>query len=356
MQARKGSTAVKDPGAPSCLKLTISSYQDDQRSLLNLKRSKQFNEAHISGAIGDEEVSLLCKEVLLEAKSLERVTLELSECSDDGAVHISGLIESSSTIKHVSLLLNNVGEKGAMVLSKGLSQSSLESFSIYATQLDLHDRFIGDTGTGHIADAVKNHSTLQSLSITQNGVSNFGLSSIIRSLESKSLVAELDLRSNQIDSEGAKMIGTFLINNVTLKRLILNGNRAVGCEGVKEIASSLCHNSSLEHLGLRSCGIGKNGAERFAMTLSRNSTLKVLDLCGNTEVGDDAVELISRGLKDNQSLLELNLSSCGLGDEGCAHLADALLTNATLTHLWLHKNEIGDGGILSLSETLKQNS
>lgn len=354
--ARKNSTAFKDPGPPSCLKLTISSYQDNQRTLLNLTRSQQFKEAHISGAIGDDEVGLLCREVLLEARSLERVTLELSECSDDGAVHIGTLIERSNNIKHMSLLLNNVGEKGAKVLSKGLSQSSLESFSIYATQLDLLDRSIGDIGTGHIAEAVKNHRTLQSLAVTQNGVRNVGLGSIIKSLESKSLVAELDLRSNQIDDKGAKMIGTFLRDNVTLKRLILNGNHTIGCEGVKEIAISLCHNSSLEHLGLRSCGIGKKGAERFAMTLNRNSTLKGLDLCGNTEVGDDAVELISRGLKENRSLLELNLSSCGLGDEGCAHLADALLTNVTLTHLWLQKNEIGDGGILSLSETLKHNS
>ena len=151
------------------------------------------------------------------------------------------------------------------------------------------------------------------------------------------------------------MISLYLAETSTLRKLILSENRGIQSEGVKEIALSLTRNSSLEQLYLRSCGIGKQGAERFATSLVQNTTLRTLDLCGNIEVGDDAVELISRGLKENKSLLELNLSCCGLGDEGCAHLAEALLVNGTLKQLWLQKNEIGDGGILSLSETLCQN-
>ena len=339
----------------ACVKVSLSSYQDDQAALLELKNTPNLAELHISGPIGDDDVGLLSREVLCGLRSLERVTLELNECSDDGCVHIAGLIEHRKSIKHLSLLLNNVGERGAQVLAEGLSRSSLLSLTMYATQLDLHDRSIGDTGAGHIAATIKHHPTLTSLCLAQNQLSNMGLSCIIENLPS-SKIEELDLRTNLIDCDGAKLISSFLSQNSTLKRLILNENHRIRSDGVKEIALSLTRNSSLELLSLRSCGIGKKGAERFATCLAQNSTLQVLDLCGNPDIGDDAIELISRGLRDNRALLELNLSYCGLGDEGCAHLAEVLVTNATLTHLWLQKNEIGDGGILSLCETLKQNT
>ena len=102
--------------------------------------------------------------------------------------------------------------------------------------------------------------------------------------------------------------------------------------------------------------MGKRGAERFAKVLSENNTLCELNFCGNVEIRDDAVELVSRGLKNNRSLLIFDLSSCGVGDEGCAHLADALMENRTLKSLLLHKNEISDGGIVALSETLAKRS
>ncbi len=338
----------------ACVKLSINSYHTDQAKLSELKSGFNATELFLSGPLSDEDIGLVCKEVLIQLESLEKITLELRECTDNGCVHITNLIENNSSIQCLSLRLNNVGEKGAQILAKGLLKSSLQSFSMYAAQLDLHDQCIGDTGTKYIADALKDHPTLKSLYLAQNRLSNVGLAHIIENL-CYSSVCELDLRSNNIDSEGAKVISSYLVENNTLKKLVLNENRGIQNEGAKEIALSLTTNSSLTQLSLRSCGIGKKGAERFAACLAQNTTLQTLDLCGNTEVGDDAVELMSRGLKENRSLLELNLSCCGLGDEGCAHLAEALLVNGTLTHLWLQKNEIGDGGILSLSETIRQN-
>ena len=121
------------------------------------------------------------------------------------------------------------------------------------------------------------------------------------------------------------------MSNGRLKILILDENHHIGDEGAKELALALCHNSTLEMLSLRSCSIGGKGAERFATTLSENSGLRKLDLRGNVEVGNDAVELIARGLKVNSCLTKF---SCGVGEE-CAALADSLVMNKMLTHLKL---------------------
>ena len=79
-------------------------------------------------------------------------------------------------------------------------------------------------------------------------------------------------------------------------------------------------------------------------------------MCGNIAIGDDGVEMIARGLKNNSTLQQLDLSSCGVTDEGCDHLAGTLSTGGTgLTHLTLHKNAISDGGAVSLAHALTRN-
>ena len=111
-------------------------------------------------------------------------------------------------------------------------------------------------------------------------------------------------------------ISRFLSTTSSLKQLILNENHYIGDEGARELAISLSHSSTLEVLSLKSCGIGQIGAGRFAAPLAGNTSLRVLNLCGNSYIGDDGVEMIARGLRGNSGLQQLNLSSCGVSDEG----------------------------------------
>ena len=343
-------------------KLILSSYQPSDANTTISPHLKELVLHDSSSSMTDEEVDILCREILMKRSSLARLTLDLRECSDEGMRHITELIEKTKTLKWVSLLLNNVSELGASHLAEAVKSSQLEGFSIYATQLDLHDRCIGDKGTEHLARVLEHNTSLKSLCIGQSGVTNVGLGYILKTLsnvESKSHIINLDLHSNLIDTDGAAAIAAFLVSATTavkLKRLILDENHHIGNEGAREIALALCHNSSLEMLSMRSCSIGSQGGARFATTLSKNRSLKKLDLRGNVDIGDSAVELLARGLKENSSLKKLDLSSCGVGDEGCAGLADALLTNETFTHLKLHRNDISDGGLMVLSEALTRNS
>ena len=343
---------------PTAMKLILDSYQASDANHNISPHLKELVLHDSSSSMTDEEVELLCREILMKRlSSLERLTLDLRECSDEGAKHIAELIEKTQSLKCVSLLLNNVSEVGASYLAEALRLSKLETFSIYATQLDLHDRSIGDRGTEHLAQVLKHTTTLKRLCVGQSGVSNIGLGSILRELSSSqnSNISTLDLHSNLIDKDGASAIAGFLVSTVNLKRLILDENHHIGNDGVREIALALCHNSTLEVLSMRSCCIGGQGAERFATALSKNKCLRKLDLRGNVEIGDNAVELVARGLKENGCLRKLDLSSCGVGDEGCAAVAEALITNNTLTHLKLHRNDIGDGGLEALGQALNKN-
>lgn len=339
------------------LHLHISNYRAALPTLQALARSTHLKEAWLETSEADEGVGLLCRDTLCPNSSLERLRLDLRECSDEGIRDVAKVISTSnSKLRQISLSLNNVGEKGAGHLAQALRLSPfLTEFSVYATQLDLHDKCIGDKGVALICDAAMTDvcCPLTSLSIAQSRVTISGLECIMKLLNYNHCISKLDLHSNLLNSQAAELLASHLSSeHCQVTSLILDGNSRIGDTGTKAIALSLCTNRSLELLSLRSCGIGKRGAERFATTLSENETLRELVLCGNVEVGNDAIELLSRGLCVNASLVKLDLSSCGIGDMGCASLATALGENQTLQSLLLHKNEISTGGIVALSQVL----
>lgn len=338
------------------LKLSLSSPTEAFPTLRAIASSSHLKEAWLSLEGGQDWAGLLCKEAILGNASLEKLTLDLKECSETGLQQVVQVLRDKQNICDLSLLLNNVGQAGSIHLAQLIGPtSSLREFSLYATQLDLHDKCIGDEGVATLSHTLE-HNPLRSLCIAQNGVTKKGVEHILHALGTgTSQITALDLRSNHIDGQGAEALAQHLQSySCALEKLVLNGNSAIGNNGARTMALALGVNTSLKTLSLRSCGIGGEGASRFASALAQNQSLKELDFRGNTEIGDDAVEMLSQGLKSNAALLHLDLSSCSVGDQGCACLADALHQNCTLLSLHLHRNSISDGGIVALGKMLSK--
>ncbi|CAM4673095.1 unnamed protein product [Leuciscus chuanchicus] len=108
---------------------------------------------------------------------------------------------------------------------------------------------------------------------------------------------------------------------------------------------------------LSDCGVTDEGCAALASALRSNpSHLRELNLYRN-KLGDRGVKLLSYGLKDPHCKLEiLWLWDCGVTDEGCADLASALRSNPShLRELDLSLNKLGDRGVKLLSDGLKDN-
>lgn len=355
MQYDRSQRLEAHPEQITSLKLTVTNMKRAQQTLAALRQAANLASLFLVCNAPDDGVGVVCKDTLSRCPVLSDLTLQFAECSDEGVSHIAELMQTSHTLKSLSLRLNNVGEKGAKLLAVALKQSHLKQFAIYATQLDLHDRIIGDRGARHFADEIKGCTELDSLCIAQSGITSEGVDSLLSALETNEIVHTLHLQSNRIGKDGASKIALFLTKTTSLSDLTLDGNHEIGNSGTKELALALCRNETLKVLSLKSCGIGRLGAERFAQTLQENNTLVQLDLSGNVEMSSNAFELIGRGLKSNKALQKLHLSSCEVNDEGCSYLADALLENNTLTELDLEKNEISDSGIIRLATNLETN-
>ena len=126
-----------------------------------------------------------------------------------------------------------------------------------------------------------------------------------------------------LTSDGVGELMSGLSYNHTLRDLDLRNNQ-IGSEGAVAIATMLKTNRSLESLNIARCGIGSSGGVELGAALERNKTLRYLNLSWNA-VGDDGVKGLCVGLKNNSSLEELWLwDDESLGEEGVSLLLKCL--------------------------------
>ncbi|KAF1323926.1 Lrr-containing protein, partial [Globisporangium splendens] len=193
-----------------------------------------------------------------------------------------------------------------------------------------------------LADAVRNHATLQTLELEHNAIGIAGGSAMVECIAANASLTCLNLSWNNIGNDGAADFGRALRSNKSLLRLDVRGNR-MSAAGILAISDGLCGNTCLQELYLRWSVICPRGAEALAGALLANKTLRLLDIEHHTmgSAGDDA---ISDG------------GAHGVGPEAAERIAVALMeTNTSLTNLNMAQNQIGKDGVVWFSNVLKFN-
>ncbi|KAL0225911.1 hypothetical protein P9112_013235 [Eukaryota sp. TZLM1-RC] len=119
--------------------------------------------------------------------------------------------------------------------------------------------------------------SITELNLRQNNITSEGASALARALESNSTLTGLHLGGNNITDEGASALALALENNSTLTELHLWSNN-ITSEGASALARALESNSTLTTLHLRYNNITSEGASALARALESNSTLTILHL------------------------------------------------------------------------------
>ena len=109
---------------------------------------------------------------------------------------------------------------------------------------------------------------------------------------------------------------------------------------------------TLLELDLSSNEISDEGATALQQALKGNTTLQRLNLSSN-EISDEGATALQQALKGNTTLQRLNLSSNEISDEGATALAQVVKGNTTLKMLDLARNQIGDEGATALAQAMK---
>lgn len=200
-----------------------------------------------------------------------------------------------------------------------------------------------------------------------NSISAKGISSISDALTHDSVVTALWLKRNNLGPDGALALSNMLAQNTRLEVLDLV-NTNVGDAGAEHVFRALAQNpnSALRHLYFGTAGHGPATAHAAAAYLkSGHCRLRTLFL-GLSRLGDDGAKVLAEGLREQETIERLGLSSCLIGDVGAVAIADAFregkgskaIVNLDLgwrrgtLELGEEGNFVGDEGAMKLGELL----
>ncbi|KAJ1624729.1 hypothetical protein T492DRAFT_911531 [Pavlovales sp. CCMP2436] len=254
-----------------------------------------------------------------------------------------------------------------------------------AARLDLSDISIGDEDIPHLASALCTDTTLASLSLGFNRITDRGGIHLASALATNATLTDLNVLDNRFTVEGARALvavaeskpdqikslcgitadvtvadfsgdnlgaagAVLLALDLCVNATVIEPNlceTAIGDDGAQHIVEALKVNATVSELDLRSNKIGAVGAQHISEALKVNATVSQLDLCCN-DIGAVGAQHIAEALKFNATVTQLDLRQNDIGDEGAEHLADALAANATITELTMLDNCFTEKGVRAL--------
>ena len=180
----------------------------------------------------------------------------------------------------------------------------------------------------------------------------------IKNIISAKQVIYLNLASNQISTEGLKIIQHEVIASKSLKYLNLGVsegsfrvNNFSGDGGII-IARILLNNESIETLILQENLLGEDAGDKIGAALIQNKTLKKLVLSDNKIKNKGARSIIENGT----SLISIDLSENDITPEICYDLKNLMVHSKHLREVIWNGNYVGLKGINYIVEALKANS
>lgn len=177
--------------------------------------------------------------------------------------------------------------------------------SIPICSINLANCRMGNAGARHLARGLKDYTTLKSLGVCWNHLTDDAMEDMIVSFRSCHSLQNLDLDNNELGDLSALLIAkTWLTDtaNCALQMLALNHN-SITDEGTVALGRALASNSSLRNLCLAYNRVGNAGLVGLGQGLRANTTLQQLWIQGNPEITRKVgIQGFCQGLATNPSL------------------------------------------------------
>ena len=333
-----------------------------------LSKNKSLTVLDLSACGVTDAVAQHIASGLTENKTLQALSINSDQLKSDGAGYILQSLQQHETLRtlrifdlhiqitHVPLTLNITAGASkkrslALLVSSLVHNTSIDKLRMFTGigVLDLSQCGITDAMVEKIAAGLTENSSLKQLDLSGNEITSVGAAHIFKSLKHNTSLEELDLSSNEFyqyrtatndDSEalGCAVEGMLTVNQ-TLRILKLQDCHLDDVIA-GHIATGLTKNSSLKQLNLKSNRmLTSTGAARIFKSLKHNTSLEELDLSSNkfnqyrSAANDDSEALgcaVERVLTVNQTLRILKLQDCvGLDDVTTSHIAAGLQYNSS---------------------------
>ena len=322
----------------------------------------QFVASHLNGELDVSENTLSPMDCLVVGYFLSCV------CLTTNSDFMAKLGNCSLDEYRVSFLVKELSSRSLKsLLTLDLRKDNLSNSVVHITEILRHSNCfktlnisycsVDDQGVKSLASALEMNSSLEELNLRENvAVTDIGHMTLGESLKRNRALKRLDVSHCGIGDQGVKSLASALEMNGSLEELNLSWNGAGTGIGLMALGESLKRNRGLKTLNISRCGIDDQGMKSLASVLEMNGSLEELNLSGNRAVTDIGLMALGESLKRNRGLKTLNLSHCRIDDQGMKSLASALEMNGSLEELDLSGNVAITGiGHMALGESLKRN-
>lgn len=196
------------------------------------------------------------------------------------------------------------------------------------SRLELSGLSLSVDTCGILGRVLHNDTLSTELTFSDCMLSEEGAKLLLSGLCSNTTVKVLDLKGNNLRASGAESLGKLLARNKILRRLVLEWN-ALGMwdEAFSILCEGLAANTSLAQLDLRNNQINHQGASKLSLALKRNSTLQELDLRWNN-IGLLGGRAILEALQHNRTLVQLEMAGNNIPSETLRAIDQAIEHNS----------------------------
>ena len=225
-------------------------------------------------------------------------------------------------------------------------------------KLFLGDNNLGDKSmeSGAIPQLIKGLSSLTSLDLASNDITDCGINTLMKSLTSLKCLTHLDISNNSISPEGAGLVGDAISNMSMLQYLNIGGN-SIKDIGIQSLSTSLSDSSSLQYLDLSNIDIGDEGIVILSSALQCNSSLRTLILHSNKGITCEGLGVLLALCTQSQlSTIDLNFCETGCNDALVAVFADCIPAFTALQSLGLSFNDLEDEGVSALINAISSSN
>ena len=222
--------------------------------------------------IGEPDCEALC-EVLKSSHSLQHLYIFQNNLSSESVASIITGLSRNSSLTTLSVSYSHFSMANVDSLASVLKDHSKCTLTV----LVLQDCHISSEGAVELAAVLCKNTTLEHLDLSRNPIGEHlkGVTAVAKMLVENKTLTNLGLQDCHISSEGAVELAAALCKNSTLKRLFLDHN-PIGVEGASSMSDMLQHNTSLGTLWLSDDSVGEEGVHQLINSLKHNQTLREL--------------------------------------------------------------------------------
>ncbi|XP_057199340.1 protein phosphatase 1 regulatory subunit 37 [Triplophysa rosa] len=288
-------------------------------------------------------------EEILKSVQFDFISLRGAELEENGASSLLDMFLYYESATHLDVSSNSgMGFSGWLSLSHLLKQSGC------LWRLDACNMPMVDYAAQALSKALLT-SRLTVLHLENTRLSGKPLFTLVGALKRNGALQELYLGENNFNGyQDSMQLGDLLKYNSTLKTLDLSNN-SISDSGLEEI----CDGLRFQKTGLRTLTLSNNQITHHGMSHLQNvlpclKTLETLNL-GKNSLENRGIHTLKESLMINRSLLQLGLASTGITCEGAVTLAEILAENLQIQRLDVRHNQMLAGGLMALSLALKIN-